>query len=309
VNREAYYTSIKELSALKKVHLSARANAAEKLRVAKDAFAVEAALPENSKAAGQPLRAKIEDLLKEKFGFDKGVYFGGDFQGPECRRLMTFRKEIFQCLKEFLSTQQDQLIVEQDKVLQTMAAYERLLGHLDAVFATCRVKRYHLQNCSLLALRAHIQQACSLWRLLGLSVTPKMHCVEDHLADIVELFGGVGDLGEDEGERGHQTGHRNEMRSKALRDADKKAKSHARLECMSQNPEVRQCQAKVQMESKRQRKRGGLSLGEANAKAAKLARVEARNQLLACQPIQEAVPIIKELRKEALRNMNLVHSQ
>jgi hypothetical protein len=129
-----------------------------------------------------------------------------------------------------------------------------------------------------------------------------MHFVEDHLVDVVTRFRGVGDLGEDEGERGHQTGHRNEMRTKSMRNYHAKAWSHAQTEAIARDPGVREYQATVAEEKKRKWQGHQETKGEKNAKAAKLTRECGRAQLL-CLPVQvERFPRITELRKEALKD-------
>ena len=55
---------------------------------AKKEFAEEEALPEKSKAAGQPLRYAIKQILKEKGGIAFAEFHGRAMQGPACRNLM-----------------------------------------------------------------------------------------------------------------------------------------------------------------------------------------------------------------------------
>jgi hypothetical protein len=275
--------------------------ATQQLKESKAAFKRVAAEPQNNKVHGQPLRKDMEYTLKDQFGLDKGVYFGGDFQGPACRKVMTRRDEIYDALWNLFSSKSDRMIVEQSKVKKVMEAHQRLLGHFDAIFSICRIKRYHITTHDLDRLKEHVKHAAAMWRALGFSVTPKMHFVEDHLVDVVTRFRGVGDLGEDEGERGHQTGHRNEMRTKSMRNHQAKAWSHAQTEAMSRDPGVREYQATVEKDSKRKRRGNQETKGEKNAKAAKLTRECGRDQLL-CLPVQvEAFPRLTELRKEALK--------
>jgi hypothetical protein len=306
---QALEASIKLITATTNRVIQDRKNAVLKLRAAKSRFEAEARRPENSKSAGQPIRAAIEQFMKHEHGIDKGVYFGGDFQGRECRALMTSRHEIFDSLSSFVNERKYCLIVDEAKLRSMLFAYERLLGHFDAIFSICRVKRYHLENGMLESLKGHVLQVSAVWRALGLSITPKMHCVEHHLVDLVKSFGGVGDLGEDEGERGHQTGHRNECRTRALRDHAKKAVSHVRHESMAMHPEVREIKDHVLASSKRKRKREVECKGNLNARIAKEKREHGRSQLL-CLPVQsEPVPLLTELRKEALRSMTLVDTE
>ena len=55
--------------------------------LAKEMFEQEAKKDENSKAFGQPIRKKIEQIIKKHGGIDKGAAFGGDLQGNACRKL------------------------------------------------------------------------------------------------------------------------------------------------------------------------------------------------------------------------------
>ena len=61
-------------------------------------------------------------------------------------------------------------------------------------------------------------------------------------------------MGKDEGERGHQTGNRNEVRTKAMRDTKKKALSIVQAEHMVQNLDVKEYKEAVKERSKRKRK-------------------------------------------------------
>ena len=205
--------------------------------------------------------------------------------------------------------QQAKFIVDYDRVCTMLDAYERLFGHFDAIFSICRVRRYHLKEGMLPALRIQIKQACALWRSLDLSVTPKMHCLEDHFAHIVESFEGVGDLGEDEGERGHQTGHKHELRTCSLRDRKKKAHSIAATEAMQRNDDVREHQSRVAVETKRNSKRKGDSLGEINARNAKVARELVRGELMRMPIHQTPIVLIRMLRKDALKRMHEIVPQ
>ena len=225
------------------------------LKEAKQAFQKEASETQNSKAEGQKLRSGLEALLKEKHGIDQGVYFGGDFQGNDCRKFMTSRKEIFFDLRQFiLDKPEEEMVVEKNEVVKILNAYEKLVGHFDGLFSICRIKRYHTTTKQMENLALHVKHATAYWRALGLSVTPKIHCIEDHLCDIVHHLQGLGDLGEDEGERGHQTGHRNESRTRSMRDIQKKVISHLKHECMSQNLEVKGHQDIVTRKPKRRKK-------------------------------------------------------
>jgi hypothetical protein len=152
----------------------------------------------------------------------------------------------------------------------------------------------------------HVKHALCIWRALGLPVTPKVHCIEDHLVDIVRYFGGVGDIGEDEGERAHQTGHKEKARTGALRDPNKKALSRAQTEYMRMNEEVREYQAVVSQMITRKRKRGVESKGDATARVAKLTRDQKRRELLSLPFITSTIVLLDQLRVMALQQMELL---
>jgi hypothetical protein len=63
----------------------------------------------------------------------------------------------------------------------------------------------------------HVEHILYLWRYLGLSVTPKIHCIEDHIIPLLRKLRGIDDLGEDAGERALQIGACFEARSKGMR--------------------------------------------------------------------------------------------
>jgi hypothetical protein len=301
-------TSIKQKVKEREAQLKeSKKQATAKLKAAKNAFEQESAKPENSKATGQPLRDAIEELLKSEYGLDKGVYFGGDFQGTEVRKLMMDRHAIFSSMRALLETRKERMIVPEEKLWEILGAYEQLFGHLDAIFSICRIKRYHTTTNDINVLRQHAKQAVAVWRALGLSMTPKMHCVEDHLCDIVARFEGVGDIGEDEGERAHQTGHKNDCRNKALRDHAKRTLSNSQNEFMACEERVVEQRSRVIGESKRKRKRecDDALTSVVNAKAAKLKRDASRTALLSLPLRTEAYCSIQALRKDALSTMNL----
>lgn len=85
-----------------------------------------------------------------------------------------------------------------------------------------------------------IKKGVSIIREMGiLSVTPKVHGMEDHVVgQMKDIEGGIGDLGEHWVELYHQTGYRYDVRLKGMKDEAKKAKAIAKREKASINPNV-----------------------------------------------------------------------
>ena len=97
-----------------------------------------------------------------------------------------------------------------ERIVEMCDLYERLFGHLDAIFSIARTKRFHLTTAAIDKCQEHITCLSSIWRRLGISVTPKLHLLKTHLIPALRWLKGCGDLGKDAGERAHQEGVRND---------------------------------------------------------------------------------------------------
>ena len=71
-----------------------------------------------------------------------------------------------------------------------------------------------------------------------MSVTPKVHIIEDHAIEQFERLQGFGDFTEDYIEQAHQWGEIEERRTHGLRDRTKAANAHSKWEFMRLNPLV-----------------------------------------------------------------------
>jgi hypothetical protein len=270
------------------------------LKAVKTAFEEEEKQPENTKATGQPVRAAVEDIW-QGHGINRGVYFGGDLQGEAVRKMMAEREAINEDYKTMiLQLPEEQKTIKENHTWDILDCYERLLGHLDSFFSICRTKRFHITEQQIKDASEHREHILALWRALGLSVTTKIHIIEDHVIEYLVRLKGFGDLCEDEGERGHQMGAQNENRSKALRDHTEKAKAHAQWECMNKNEDVQKRKMDVQKAVARKR---NLNVGVENAKKRKMERDGKRNQLLSLNLVTTKLETLRE-QKEALYMKN-----
>ena len=270
-----------------------------KLKVAKRKIAKEMKKSENNKAHGQPVRAAMQKRMQEN-GVDCAVYFGGDkLQGGPCRKFVGERAPITSAWRDdILQLPDEQKYVNESEIFRKIDLHEELFGHIDALFSICRTKRYHLTNEQLESAKAHRDHVLALWRYLGLSVTPKLHCIEDHLIEFLERFGGLGDAGEDEGERGHQTGAQNESRSRNLRDNTSKARSQSSWEAMTKHEGVVEKRKAVNKEAERKRKKPRT---ETKAAADKRERDIGRSELLSSSSLVTGKSkTLREMRKEKI---------
>jgi len=93
-----------------------------------------------------------------------------------------------------------------------------------------------------------------MWRDLGMSVTPKLHVLEDHLLSQLSIFIGLGDYSEDFVEQAHQVGIREEARTFAIKDRKRVAEIHCHNEHKRSLPAIKNIQAAVAEKSSRTRK-------------------------------------------------------
>ena len=84
----------------------------------------------------------------------------------------------------------------------------------------------------------HCDRYKKLWWHLKLPRTPKFH-LGKHALSLCKKSKGIGENAEDEGERGHQTGAKNDKRYGAMIDHVKKTNAMHNFEVMEKDPNVR----------------------------------------------------------------------
>jgi hypothetical protein len=252
------------------------------LDAAKKAFDEEAKKPENGKAEGQPMRDSLESIMKEN-GLNFGDYNGRDMQGNACRDFLEKRVSIFAGMEAlvFNLPEEQQSETDTSVTARVFHLHSRLMGHLDALISFLSTKRFHLDQNGPETQKAekHRDRISNLWRYLRLSATPKAHLVEGHAIGLCEKHGGFGGLGEDEGERAHQTGAKDEKRYGGMSDYGKKARSMNQYEKMEKNSGVAAKKQELKELTKRKFKDPPKSAEDRRAESKK-EREEAREALL-----------------------------
>ena len=90
-------------------------------------------------------------------------------------------------------------------------------------------------------LKEKIKIAVRVHRSAGLSITPKVHIVEDHLAEqYANIPGGIAYLLEDFVEHNHQIVHRQDEQMKRIVDEQTRAECKAKRKHIDHNPKVQQ---------------------------------------------------------------------
>jgi hypothetical protein len=250
---------------------------------AKQDFAKEESLAENSKATGQPLRFAIEQILKDKGGIDFAEFHGRAMQGPACRSLMGKRDAIFaEIVRHVIDLAPESKNEPDDNVTIAMLdVHRRLLGHVDACISFLKSERFTVDKDGVEheQAEAHRDRFVNLWRHLGISETPKFHLGYAHAVAMFKKTGGFAEMGEDAVERGHQSGARAERRVGAMPDLVKKAKSIISYEGMEKHPRVNQKKEEILAETKRKFTKTRESAEDRSEKAGQ-ERAEQRKALL-----------------------------
>ena len=118
---------------------------------AKKQFAAESKKPENGKAFGQPINAKMDEVLKRN-GIDRVAQFGGTIEGNGARTLMEKCHAIIDKIEEHVlqaSTRvavTDDIVVAgtDDEIRYVGKMHKHLLTSLDGYFSALRTKQFHL---------------------------------------------------------------------------------------------------------------------------------------------------------------------
>ena len=104
-------------------------------------------------------------------------------------------------------------------------------------------------------LKEKIKIAVRIHRSAGLSITPKVHIVEDHLAEqYANIPGGIAHLLEDFVEHNHQIAHRQDEQTKRIVDEQTRADCKAKQKHIDHNPKVQQQIRSVNQKISRARK-------------------------------------------------------
>ena len=94
--------------------------------------------------------------------------------------------------------------------------YAHCLQQFDGFYSCINIRECQVENFEEKCLQAEefLRAAMQSWRDLGMSVTPKLHLLEDHAMIYMRKYGGLADFDEEFVERAHQIGKRASARSK-----------------------------------------------------------------------------------------------
>jgi hypothetical protein len=127
-----------------------------------------------------------------------------------------------------------------------------LLLSLDGFFSGLRTKRFHLTPNILERTKQHRDRFLAHERHLSMSMTSKSHFSGCHAVEQQEMLEGIGDMGEDAGERNHQDEAKADRRLGCVRHFGTRETTKSKEEVQMKNETV---QAKI-ADINQKRKRG-----------------------------------------------------
>jgi hypothetical protein len=199
------------------------------------------------------VRKSLELKLRE-YGIDRPSYHGGDLTGVKVKVLLQKIDIIFDEFHTIILECEDRK-ADDVEVFTVVTMYQELGYILDGVFAIARTPYGKMTEQKRILLNRFVNALMKLWRYLRLSTKgPKIHGVEDHLRQQINEIGGIGDFLEDFVEQGHQSGVKDEIRTKGL-NRIKAFEAHSNWEYRNNRVGVILAKEEVKRKTCRKRKR------------------------------------------------------
>jgi hypothetical protein len=200
----------------------------------------------------RPIWEQIEEGCFVKLGIERPYYHGGKYNGKATIKLLSDAQKVIDAVKDFILTKVPEATrCSDDEVIKQMNVFVDFFTVFDSIFSNSRTPVGHLSELKEEETNKGIALGLKMWRDLDMSVSPKLHVLEDHLYSQLSLFKGLGDYSEDFVEQAHQVGMREEARTFAMKDRNRIAEIHCRNEHKRSLPAVKNIQAAVAEKSSR----------------------------------------------------------
>ena len=201
-----------------------------------------------------------------------------------------------------LGLPEDQKQCTDEERREVCEIHKRLLGHMDGFFSEVRVKRFHVSDAGMVKAEMYRRHVLSIWRYIKLSVTPKLHVLEDHSVGLCVKHKGFGDLGEDAGKRAHQEETKNDQRVGAMKGMLKKETTKSQFEAMKKHPKVQGLRSELTTKSKRKVTEATVRSAADNKATKKQRRIEQRDEWLALPLIAGTMTTLGTRKRQGTSN-------
>jgi phage gpG-like protein len=204
---------------------------------------------------------------------------------------MANAKSIFMEIEAYLKSVQNKDKCSDDEVSAICDLYSGIFASLDIITSKLRLKYGELTEVDYEALQTALDNLRRLWHSADLPHTPKLHSLLSHTVNQMRLFGGIGDILEDDVEMMHQIAGRFEHRTARLKNPGMRALVHARMEAITHSKDVMHHVAQSLKRSKRKFKNRNTKLSKDHK--AKRKKIERDTQRIATANDIQAKPFTK----------------
>jgi len=199
---------------------------------------------------------EIERIYLEPNGVRQESYHGDNLIGPACRDIMANCNVICDGIEAYVlgKLEHKGIVVDilNQQIQFQIQIYKTCFQCFDGLFVCLRRKSDDFESLEARSdiAKSFLDASMTCWRLLKMSVTPKLHILEDHMVDMMIFLKKVELFNEEFIEQSHQIGKKCNLLIK-IRDICKKFKAMSELEHARHAHNLDAIQLRVKNERKR----------------------------------------------------------
>ena len=156
----------------------------------------------------------------------------------DCREFIQHSKPLYRKFETYLLSTSNANRCSNEVIIQTCSLYRDICVTLDSLASKFRMKNGEPQENDYEIAEKSLGNLAYLWKMANMRFTPKIHCLLSHAIHQMRCFEGIGDTLEDDVEHMHQISARIEARVSRMKDKDKQALVHSKMEAIQFNAEV-----------------------------------------------------------------------
>ena len=185
-----------------------------------------------------PVSAEIENLLLQ-YNISAAAYHGGKLNGVDCREVIHLAKQLFPIFQAYLVAVDHPDRCSDDVIIKTCRVHCDICVTLDIIASKIRLKHQEPEEHDYDILTKALGNLDYLWKVAGLSYTPKIHSVLVHALEQMRKSKGIGDMLEDDVEHIHQIAARIESRTSRMKNKAQQAFVHSKIEHIQNSQEIK----------------------------------------------------------------------
>ncbi len=156
----------------------------------------------------------VWSLIQHKYlkprGIEPADYHGSKMIGPACKAYMQNLEEIYNEIEDYVMQRVEDQKMDPDHAQQVcfrLGIYKACLQNFDGLFSVLRSRSttFHSIEQRVDKVKRFLDAALKCWRQLKMTITPKLHLLEDHITDFVRDLEQIKDYHEEFVEQVHQT--------------------------------------------------------------------------------------------------------